>query len=590
MANDYDLVIRGGTIVDGTRKTRYVADIAVSDSKIREIGKVAGRGREEVDATGQIVAPGFIDCHTHYDAQVFWDPKLSPSCFHGVTTIVGGFCGFSIAPMTAEAAPYIRPMLARVEGMPLETLEQAVPWNTWNSFGEYLDRIEGKVGLNVGFFCGHSPLRRIAMGKRAVGKRATAEELAKMKTMLADSLKQGALGFSTTISPTHNDWDGNPVPSRWADYAEIVALSKVVSEHPGTSLEILPDLEFDPEVVELLADCSIASNRPVNWNALAIIGDLAAASERAHRMLKVSNYARERGGEVIALTIATSPTVLVTMVNGVGFDSMPGLWREIFKAPANEKVAKFKDPDIRKQLLKDAESTPKTSPLRFKAEFAGYQVVSVTAEQNKKYEGRKIGDIAKERGVGPLDALLDIAIDDNFGAMFSPDTGAEGRDFYDLRASIWKDDRALVGASDAGAHLDMLDAFAFSTGFIQKGVREHKQVSLEEAVHLITDRVARYFGFKDRGRIATGYNADIVIFDENNIGRAPSYLRYDVPGGAYRVYCEATGVPHVFVNGVRIVKDGEHTGAMPGTVLRSGRDTYTVAMNALQETSKAAAE
>src|SRR5262245_38584127 len=209
-----DLKITGGTIVDGSGAERFRGDVGLKDGRIVAVGTVTEEAKETGDATGRVVAPGFIDVHTHYDAQVFWDPKLSPSCYHGVTTVIGGFCGFSIAPLTPEAASYIKPMLARVEGMPLETLERAVPWS-WGSFGDFLGLIDGKVGLNAGFFAGHSAIRRIVMGERAVGEKATSADLEAMKALLGRSLAEGALGFSTSINATHNDGDGNPVPSRW---------------------------------------------------------------------------------------------------------------------------------------------------------------------------------------------------------------------------------------------------------------------------------------------------------------------------------------------------------------------------------------
>jgi N-acyl-D-aspartate/D-glutamate deacylase len=577
-----DLKIVNGLIVDGTGAPRVRGDVGVRNGRIVAVGEVTEEAGEIVDADGRIVAPGFIDCHTHYDAQVFWDPQLSPSCFHGVTTVVGGFCGFSIAPITPEAAGYIKRMLARVEGMPLETLESAVPWGSWSSFGEFLEMIEGRVGLNVGFFCGHSALRRVVMGERAVGKRATSAEVEQMKSLLAVSLGQGALGFSTTISPTHNDADGQPVPSRWADFSELIALAGVVSDFEGTGLELLPDLDFDPEVVELMTDFSLAGKRAVNWNALAVTGDDAALSaNRAEKMLRVSDLARARGGEVIALTIPCSPTIYVNLHNGAGFDSIPGLWRSIFQTPLSERVEMFRDPDVRRRLAADAAKMPPDSPLSFKVRFADYVVVGATSEKTKPFEGRRIGEIARERGCGPIDALLDIAIDDGLVTTFAPGTGGEDSAAYELRGRLWRDDRTLIGASDAGAHLDMIDTFAFSTIALQ-GARDHRLMPLEEVVHLMTDRIARYFGLIDRGRIEVGCNADLVILDEATAGRGACYMRYDVPGGAGRIYAEAKGVPHVFVNGVQIIRNGQHTGALPGKVLRSGRDTRTVPMDALR--------
>ncbi len=577
-----DLKIINGTIVDGTGAKRFHGDVGVRGGSIVAVGEVTEDAREVVDAAGLVVAPGFIDAHTHYDAQVFWDPQLSPSCFHGVTTIVGGFCGFSIAPMTPDAAAYIRPMLARVEGMPLETLEQAIPWHKWSSFGDYLDLLEGNVGVNAGFFCGHSAIRRIAMGERAVGKRSTAEELAEMKALLAASLSEGALGFSTTISPTHSDGDGNAVPSRWADFSELIELASVVRDFEGTGLELLPDLEFDPEILELMTNFSLAGNRPVNWNALAVTGnDIAVSTRRTERLLEVSNYARARGGEVIALTIPSPPNIYVNLHNGVGFDSLPGLWRSIFKTELNERIEQFCNPEVRRQLAADALSIDENSPLAFKKDLGEYIVVNSAA--NKPYEGRKIADIARENGREAIDVLLDVALADGLLTTFLPDTGGEDLASYQLRSRLWQDDRTLIGASDAGAHLDMIDTFAFSTFTLQRGVRDHGVISLEQAVHLMTDRIARYFGLIDRGQLAIGNRADIVVFDEAAVGRSATYLRQDLPDGSGRVYADATGIPHVFVNGVQIVRDGHHTGALPGTVLRSGRDTRTVAMDALRD-------
>jgi N-acyl-D-aspartate/D-glutamate deacylase len=579
-----DLKIIGGTIVDGSGGPRFRGDIGIKDGRIAAIGKVTEEARETVDIAGRIVAPGFVDVHTHYDAQVFWDPALSPSCFHGVTTVIGGFCGFSIAPMTAEASGYIKPMLARVEGMPLKTLDAAVPWN-WSSFAEYLDCIEGRIGLNAGFFAGHSTIRRVVMGARAVGEKATQQDMQAMKSLLGKSLHEGALGFSTTISATHNDGDGNPVPSRWASHEEIVELARVVRDHPGTGLELLPDLDFGPGIQELIADVSIAGNRPVNWNVLAINGR-ADAAENAARLLAVSDFARERGGEVIALTLPSTPAVYMNFYSGFVFDALPGIWREMFKWPEAERIERFKDPSFRQQMAADAAKMPAGAALEPISHLAKYTVVSVTAGKNKQYEGRTIAEIAAETGFAPIDVMLDIALDDGLKATFAPDIGGHDRKAYELRGKLWHDDRTLIGASDAGAHLDLIDSFAFSTTLLEKGVREHGVITLEEAVHRITDRPATYFGLIDRGRIALGNHADLVIFDAEKVGRGPSYYRYDVPGDEFRIYADAQGIDHVFVNGVQIVKNAVHTGATPGTVLRSGRDTHTVELNAMRDSAR----
>jgi N-acyl-D-aspartate/D-glutamate deacylase len=505
-----------------------------------------------------------------------------------VTTIIGGFCGFSIAPMTPDAAEYVKPMLAKVEGMPLETLEAAVPWGSWSSFGEYLGAIDGKVGLNAGFFCGHSAVRRIVMSSRAVGETATEADIAAMKNLIGRSLGEGALGFSTTVSQTHNDGDGNPVPSRWASHDEIIKLGSVVKDYPGTGLELLPNLDFGPGIPELLSNFSLAGNRPVNWNVLAVNGRPDAESI-ARFMLSQSDFARERGGEVIALTVPCTPELFMNLRSGGGWDSNLGLWRDIFKQPVEQRIAMLRDPMVRERLAQDAALMPRESPLFFLSNIPEYWVVETKTASYKRYESRKVGDIAREEGRKPIDVMMDIAVADRLLTSFRPEQGGHDRRSFELRAKLWRDDRTLIGASDAGAHLDMIDTFSFSTTLLSKGVREFGVITLEEAIYQITDRQARYMGLIDRGRIAAGYHADIVVFDETTVGAGPTYFREDVPsvaGMQGRMYADAVGIGDVLVNGVAIVRDGAHTGALPGTVLHSGRDTRTVLPGAMREHRK----
>lgn len=578
-----DLKIANGTIIDGTGKPGFTGDVGIRDGRIVAVGTVDEDAREVIDATGRIVAPGFIDCHTHYDAQVFWDPTLSPSCYHGVTTVFGGFCGFSIAPLSATSGDYLKPMLARVEGMPLEVLDKAVPWN-WSSFGEFLERFDGKVGLNAGFFAGHSAIRRYVMGARAVGEKASEADLEAMKALLGQSLSEGAMGFSTTVSNTHNDGDGNPVPSRWAEHSEIVALAGVVKDYEGTGLELLPDLEFGPGMAELLADVSIAGNRPVNWNVLSV-SNRPDAEAMVARRLAVSDFARERGGEVIALAGPISVTAYMNLRSGFLFDALPGVWPDLFRIPVDERMVRFRDPDLRRQMAADLDTMSAEAPLSGLARLDNFIVSSVVSEQNGKYVGRRTGDIAREEGKEPIDVLLDLALADNLDTVFTPDNKSDDSKTFALRGKVFKDDRTLIGASDAGAHLDLIDTFAFSTGLLQQAVREFGVITLEEAVHQITGRQATYFGLVDRGLLAPGYHADVVVFDKDTIARGPTQQRFDLPGGNdFRLYADAVGIDHVLVNGVEIVSHGEHTGKLPGTVLRSGKDTKTVALDAMRKT------
>jgi N-acyl-D-aspartate/D-glutamate deacylase len=403
-----------------------------------------------------------------------------------------------------------------------------------------------------------------------------------MKALLDQSLTEGALGFSSTISVSHNDGDGNPVPSRWADHSEIVELGRVVSRHEGTGLELLPDINFAPEVKELMANLSIAGQRAVNWNTLQLT-DQPGVRERLARQLGVTDYARARGGDVLALTVPVAREVYVNFRTGMLFDINPGLWREIFKIPPEARVKTLRDPETRKRLQADADTVPADSVYFNAANIARYMVVSAKTEKNKKYEGRRICDIAQDEKRAFMDVILDIVVEDDLDTVLSPDLGGQGREAFELRGQLWHDDRTLVGASDAGAHMDMIDTFAFSTVMLEKGVREHRVISLEEAVYQLTHRLAKYMGLRERGLLKPGYHADIVVFDAATVGRAPTYARYDVPGNQYRLYSEAHGVDHVFVNGVQIIRDAQHTGKLPGKVLRSGKDTMTVPIGAMRE-------
>ena len=297
-----DIAIRGGEVIDGSGSARYEADVGIQGERIVAVGQV-GEAAAEIDASGMIVSPGFIDVHTHFDAQVFWDGQLTPSPLHGVTTALGGNCGFTIAPLSADAtdSDYLMRMLARVEGMPLETLQAAVPWGTWASTSEYLDVVDGRLGINAGFMTGHSAIRRTVMGRESTMRVATAEELSAMKRLLHDGLEAGALGFSSSWARTHNGDDGRMVPSRYASRDEILALCSVLEEHDGTSLEFIPMVgPFEPWATDLMAEMSVAAQRPLNWNVMVV---RASNLEESMKRLEASSEATQQGGKVVGLTI-----------------------------------------------------------------------------------------------------------------------------------------------------------------------------------------------------------------------------------------------------------------------------------------------
>ena len=564
----FDVVIRNGLVVDGTGNPGRTADVAIRDGRIVAIGEVSDNGNHEIDAEGLVVAPGFVDVHTHFDAQVFWDTTLSPSPLHGVTTVISGNCGFTIAPLEPEHGDYMMRMLARVEGMPLASLQQGVPWN-WRTFGEYLDAIDGSLMPNAGFLVGHSALRRTVMGERSVGEFASDDELRAMKELLAESIAAGGLGFSSSWAKTHNDAAGDAVPSRHASETELVELCSVLKDTSAVALEFIPTIErFDDEVYQLLTDMSVAADRPLNWN---VIFANARQADVIQEKLRASDFAAEQGGRVIALTAPMPAESRLSFESGFLLDTLHG-WSEPMALSNEEKLALLSDPERRSELNENAQ---KPSAFRGVARWERLTVGEVTKQDLKHLEGRSIGDIAEELGKSPWEALCEIVVEDDLKTGLYPPAAGDNEESWALRQALWNDERCLIGASDAGAHLDFLATFNYST-YLLAAARDRNLLSLESAVQKLTDAPARLYGLKDRGRIEEGWCADLVIFDANKVAPAEIEVREDLPGGAWRLYSEAIGVHHVFINGEQAVLDGQFTDARPGTLLRSGRDTESV--------------
>ncbi len=569
-----DCRITGGMVVDGTGTAARSADVGIRDGRVAAVGEVAEDARQEIDARGKVVCPGFIDIHTHYDAQVFWDPALTPSSVHGVTTVIGGNCGFTIAPLVPEAGDYLMRMLARVEGMPLESLAQGVPWN-WRSFGEYLDQIDGVLAINAGFLVGHCALRRVVMGDDAVGKEATPRQIEAMAKLLGESLAAGGLGFSSSLSPTHNDGAGNPVPSRYATHGELLALARVVRDYPGTTIELLPGIgTFGESHRELMIRMSLEANRPLNWNVLICNSMIPQIAEE---QLAVSDEAAARGARIVALTLPQVMTMRVNLRTGFLFDTLPG-WAEMFGLPLADRIRAFSDPATRRRLDAGARSEG-AGLFSFLAKWQNLTVAETFLPQNSIHQGRTIGEIAAAQGVTPLDAMLDLAVSEELRTSFLTQTFGDDAESWKMRADSWHDPRTIIGASDAGAHLDMIDTFACGTALLGPAVRDRKLMRLETAIQQLTQAPAELYGIRDRGVLRPGAFADVVVFDADEIGVGPIHTRADLPGGAARLYAAATGIEHVLVNGREIVRGTELTGEHPGTLLRSGRDTDTVTVS-----------
>jgi N-acyl-D-aspartate/D-glutamate deacylase len=565
-----DVVIRNGTVVDGTGSPGRVADVGIEGGRVVAVGSVDQPARQKIDAEGRVVAPGFIDVHTHYDAQINWDPACAPSVLHGVTSVFGGNCGFSVAPLADDGSDYVRKMLARVEGMPLPALEQAVDWN-WRSFGDWLDRLEGNVGVNAGFLVGHSTIRYAVMGERSIGGQATDDDMADMTRLLDESLRAGALGFSTSLGGAHIDHQGNPVPSRGASTTELISLARVTGEHPGTTLEIAPctELVFPESIAELMVEMSVAADRPINWNLFSVhVND--PAEVRASR-LAASERATDRGGRVVPLILPDVMRFRLSLDIGVGYDTLDE-WGDVMRAGHAEKLRLLRDPDVRARLLDGA---ARSSLARIYGDWAGTRIVDVASDHLGTLVGRTLADIAAERGITAFDAMFEVALEDDLRTGFEPPPRGDDEATWAQRTIDWHDERFVIGGTDAGAHLDEVATYTTYSTFIGPHVRSGR-IRLEHAVRLLSSRPARLYGLRDRGVLRPGAWADIVVFDRDHVGSEPVTLRHDLPGGCPRLWAGTQGIDRVIVNGVCVVDRGELTQATPGQVLRSGRATDTV--------------
>ncbi len=571
----FDLLITGGTVIDGTGTPGVRADVGVADGRIAAVGDLAGaEASETLDATGKVVCPGFVDPHTHYDAQIFWDPWATPSSLHGVTSLVMGNCGFSLAPIGDESdAAYIGAMMVKVEGMSPAALEIGVDWG-WRSTADYLARLDGNIGVNIAAMIGHSALRRTVMKDEAVSREATDDEVGEMQQLLHLGLEAGGLGFSTSRSFTHTDGDGVPIPSRVATDDEVVALSSVVADHPGTTLEWVADGCMDgfrEDEVDLMARMSLAGRRPLNWNVLTVD---SARPEDYRNQLAACEQVAERGGRAMALTMP----ILVGM--NMHFHTFCALyllpdWGGVMDLPHDEKVARLADPETRRHL-EDRAASPDAGVFSRLTGWGRYRIGDTYSAANEGLKGRLVGDIARERGVRYFYALLDIVLADDLRTVLWPGPTDDDPASWLMRQAAWDHDHVMIGGSDAGAHLDRMAGASYTTEWLADFLRGPPLASLESAIAHMTDVPARFFGLRERGRIEEGWHADLIVLDPATVGAGELLLEHDLPGDSPRLMSAPIGIERVYVNGTLAVVDGANTGALAGTVLRSGTHTETV--------------
>ena len=566
-----DLKITEAIVVDGTGAPSYVADIGVSGGRIVAVGPGQGLAHQTVAADGLVVAPGFIDIHTHYDAQLFWDPYCTPSPLHGVTTVLAGNCGLTLAPLLPGDTDFMLGVLSRVESIPLGALIGGID-PRWSTFGELVAAIDARpLGINVGLLAGHTALRRAAMGDDSSIRVATADEVDTMCRWLRDAMDAGAMGFSTSTARAHVDQLGRPTPPHFAERSEMIALAAECRRYPGTSLEFIPGSAQDgmsDADVELLRAMAEAAQRPINWNLL----QFSRTDPNLHvRQLRAGNTSRDDRARVLALLLPNNPRMRIDFgPNNLGLRIVPGC-AKLFELPTPELVAALRGSEIREMVhaALDADSE-RVAAVRT---AMPHWTLTEAPPELRHHCGSTVSQIATTWRVDPLTAVLDIAVASNGRAGFERRLYLDDAELASLRYSLIDDPRVVIGGSDAGAHVDAVANAEFPTASIHELVSQQHVVGLELLVHLLTQVPARMLGLHNRGKIAEGMAADLVLLDPERVRPTGLAVRNDLPAGESRLYSSAEGIHRVYVAGRQIVHDGETTGAFPGKLLRSGVDS-----------------
>jgi N-acyl-D-aspartate/D-glutamate deacylase len=561
---DFDLVVRGGTLFDGSGRDGVRGDLGVRGGAIVALGEARGHARQVIDADGLAVAPGFVDVHTHYDAQVMWDRMLTISPWHGVTTVVMGNCGFGVAPTRPEHRGLIMRTLEKVEGMSLSALEAGLgeAWS-FETFPQYLDAVERRgTAPNVAVLLGHTPLRLYVMGEEATERPATADEVARMRALVREAIDAGALGFATSKASTHVGAGGKPVPSRAADLAEIQALAGALGDAGRGIVQATVGRDlFFPEF-EAIAR---ATGRPVTWTAL-LAGMMGPGSHRA--LLEQSRELVRRGLPVVPQVTCRTLNFEFQFRAPFLFEGM-SVFRPAAAADEAGKARLYADPEFRR-AFKEAFDRPRAGAVFAGASWARTWIAWCPSEPG--LEERTVSDVAAERGVHPIDLALDLALATNLDARFRMAVFNHDEDEV---VELLRERETVLGLSDAGAHASQLCDACFATYLLGHWVRDKRAIALPEAVRMLTSRPAEVFEITDRGRLAPGLAADLVVFDPATVGAGPLRRVYDMPAGADRLVADASGVEAVIVNGTVVRRGGRDAvaadGPLPGALLRNGR-------------------
>ena len=558
----HDLVVRNGVVLDGTGALGRRADVAIDNGLITAIGRVGSRGRDEIDAEGHAVSPGFIDGHTHMDAQLFWDPLGSSSCWHGVTTVVMGNCGFTLAPVRRDARELVVRNLERAEDMSPEALAAGIDWS-WESFPQYLAAVDRlPKAINVASYVGHSALRTWAMGERAFDGTATDDEIIQMERELARALDAGAIGFTTSRSRNHETSDDRPVASRLADWSEVSRLVDGLAPFSGAVFELAVEPAFgdpDPEVraaaAKRLAELARSTRVPITFG-------VAAPDPQSATLLDLLDASNAAGATMFGQSHSRGISVIMSFQSHLPYDLLPQ-WREFRTLPVGEQLHRLGDPATRTRLRDAAVHATYAPGIGAEVPPPDYDRMRVLLDAVAP--NPTVAQLAAERHVHPVDVVFDLARRTDFKQLFTqPLTPLQPDDLL----AIMRHPHTVMTFSDSGAHVSQISDASIQTYLLSYWVRMREAFTLAEAIRMITAVPAAAWGLTDRGRIAPGLRADLNVFDPERVAPALPELVHDLPAGAPRLRQGATGFLATVVNGAVTFRAGAHTGALAGRLIR----------------------